>query len=295
VSIRGIPSYEPKDVGVTIQSTPERVAEGRRLSSMLCKDCHYSPATDKLTGHNFSEDLAQFGTIYSQNITQDKNYGIGNWTDGQLLWLLRTGIKRNGEYAPPWMPKMPHMCDEDIASIIAYLHSDDPLVQAAGVPDTPSSPSLLSKFLTNFVFKPLPYPTQPINGPDTSNKVEHGRYIVTAMLDCYPCHSANFETIDIAEPEKSGGFMGGGNMVGKNHEKEEMYSANLTPDKETGIGSWTEDQFVITMRSGKKPDGTQMQYPMVPYPQLKESEARAIYAYLMQIPPIKNKVVNTAP
>ncbi|MEO6167066.1 MAG: hypothetical protein ABIO46_12505 [Chitinophagales bacterium] len=293
VNVRGIPHYKAEDPGITIPPDSTMAANGKRLASMLCKDCHYNPAIDKFSGMNMKDPATEaFGTLYSQNITQDKEYGIGDWTDGQLLWLFRTGILRNGRYSPPYMPKLPHMSDYDIQSIIVFLRSNDPWVTPATVPDTQSVVSFLTKFLSAVVFKPLPYPVGPIAGPDTTNAVALGKYIVTGMLDCYPCHSADFKTMNVLEPEKSEGFLGGGNLVGANKEGEKMQSANITPDKETGIGNWTADQFVQCIRFGQKPDGTQLSFPMVALPQLTENEARAIYAYLMQVPPIKNKVTN---
>lgn len=67
-------------------------------------------------------------------------------------------------------------------------------------------------------------------------------------------------------------------------------SRNLTPDKETGIGNWTEAQFVKTVKEGMRPNGTMIHYPMMPYGVLRESEIKAIYAYLRTIPAIKNEV-----
>src|SRR4051794_13379418 len=64
-------------------------------------------------------------------------------------------------------------------------------------------------------------------------------------------------------------------------EGHEIYTMNITPDKETGIGSWTEDDFVKAVRPGQLP-GTQpaLRYPMLPYGNLTDGEAKAIYAYL---------------
>ncbi len=293
INIKGIPKYKPADPGVTVQSDSAKIANGKRLADMLCLQCHRNPSTNQFTGRKMSDPgLTQFGVIYSANITQDKQYGIGSYTDGQILYLLRTGVKPNGYYAPPWMPKLPHMSDYDIQSVLAFLHSSDHWVAAANIPDTPSAPSFLAKFLCNMVFKPLPYPDQPIPNPDTTNQVAWGKYIVTGMLDCYPCRSADFKTINLGEPEKSAGFMGGGNQVGDNLDGQHMHSSNLTPDKETGIGAWREEDFVRALRFGQKPDGKPIRYPMVPYPQLSVSEAKAIYAYLQTIPAIKNKVEN---
>ncbi len=284
LEMRGIPKYEAKDPGITIQSTPARVERGRILVNMLCADCHKNPATGKLTGADMDPGhKLPFGGMFSQNITHDKNVGIGEWTDGQIIFLLRTGIKRNGQYAPPWMAKLPHMSDEDVASVISFLHSDDPMVTADPTPDRPCEPSLFAKFLCLVAFKPLPYPEGAVAQPDTTNKVEWGRYMVYNM-DCYQCHSADFATNDAMDPTKSKGYLGGGNRL------DSLLSANITPDKQTGIGDWSEAAFVKAFRFGIKPDGSTTRLPMKPYSMLSESEAKAIYAYLQTVPPLNHAV-----
>lgn len=133
VAITGIPSYPPGHVVLKVEATPARVEQGRKYASMLCVSCHLDPATGKLTGKRLADTPASFGVAYSKNITRDPNYGIGSWSDGELVYLLRTGVTRTGRYTPPWMPKYPHMSDEDLASIVAYLRSDDPVVAPAAV------------------------------------------------------------------------------------------------------------------------------------------------------------------
>ena len=284
VSIRGIPEFEAKDPHITVQATPERIERGRMLVNMLCADCHKDPKTGKLTGTNMDPmEKMPFGLMYSQNITHDKTYGIGNWTDGEIIYLLRTGIKKDGQYAPPWMAKVPHMSDEDINSVIAFIRSDDPMVAADATPDRPCEPSFFAKFLCLVAFKPLPYPDKPIPPPDTTNKVAWGQYLVW-NLDCYPCHSADFAKTDAMNPPLSAGYLGGGNFL------DSLYSANITPHEETGIGKWSEAEFVKTLRFGLKPDGTTTRMPMKPYNMLSESEAKAIYAYLRTVPAISNQV-----
>ena len=95
----------------------------------------------------------QFGVAYSLNITQHPQKGIGSWTDGEIAYLLRTGIARDGRYTPPWMVKLPRASDEEIASIIAFLRSDDPLVQASDVEDIPSRPTFFAKFLCREIYQ----------------------------------------------------------------------------------------------------------------------------------------------
>lgn len=284
ISIRGIPNYGAKDPGIKIVPDSARIERGRILANMLCADCHMNPDTRKLTGTNMDPDhKLPFGELHSQNITHDKTVGIGDWTDGQIIYLLRTGIKRDGQYAPPWMAKLPNMSDEDIASIISFLRSDDPMVAADPTPDQPCKPSFFAKFLAFVAFKPFPYPDHAIAQPDTTDKPAWGKYLVW-NLDCFSCHSLDYAKNDYMTPTNSVGYLGGGNKM-----PEGIFSANITPDNETGIGTWTEEQFVKTLRFGIKPSGV-TRMPMKPYNMLSESEAKAIYAYLRTVPPIHNAV-----
>lgn len=209
VNIRGIPSYPVPRIQFQAQSTPQRIERGRKLARLLCVSCHFDPATGALTGKYMSDVPAQFGLIYGPNITQDKVHGIGSWRDDELAYLLRTGIRRDGRYEPPYMIKLPHASDEDIASIIVFLRSDDPMVKAAPVPSHPLAPSFFTKMLCYFAFKPLPYPSHPIAAPDRSDKIAYGRYLADGLLECYlrvPAHGAA-----IGEIVSSSGNAGGQN------------------------------------------------------------------------------------
>ena len=288
INYKGIPSYEVQKIDHRVVSTPESVERGKKLVMMLCANCHRDHKTGKLTGTRMLDAPAEFGVIYSQNITQDKKYGIGDWTDGELIYLLRTGIKKDGKYAPPYMAKLPTMADADIDAIISFLKSGDEIVAADPTPDHPCEPSLLTKILSRVAFKPLPFPTAKIELPDTSDKVALGKYYAH-NLDCFSCHSADFKTNDFLQPELSAGYFGGGNLP-LNLEGQAMPTPNLTPDSETGIGSWTAEQFVRAVKFGIVEGQEALRYPMTPYTYLSDDEAKAIYLYLKTIPPIKNKV-----
>jgi mono/diheme cytochrome c family protein len=288
IEIRGIPSYETKKIDYKAEPTPARLERGKKLVLLLCANCHKSSETGKLTGKQMLEAPPEFGKIYSQNITQDKTYGIGTWTDGEILYLLRTGIKRDGKYAPPYMAKLPHMADEDINSIISFLHSDDPMVIASATPDLPCEPSFLTKFLCTVAFKPFSMPENKIEMPDTSNQVELGKYLIY-NLECYSCHSADFKTNDFQNPEKSKGYLGGGNQT-LNTEGKIIVTQNLTPDMTTGIGEWPEEKFLKAVKFGIIANQPTLRFPMVPFVQLTDDEAKAIYAYLRTVPPIINNV-----
>jgi len=287
VNFSGIPYYENQAEEMTVEVTDERVAEGARLAAILCSQCHGS--TDGKMGGAYMADAIDFGEIYAPNISQHPEYGITDYTDGELAYLLRTGIKKDGQYSPVWMPKFPHLSDEDLYSIIAFLRSDHPLVQPSDHVTPELKPNLLAKMLTRLVFKPLPYPEEAVVAPSPSDKVAYGRYLAVGKFDCYACHSADFKTIDVMNPERSEGYFGGGNVL-YDKEMNVVLSSNLTMDEETGIGSWTEEEFIRTLRFGMRPDNTPLRYPMLPAPMITDEEASAIWAYLNTIPVITNQV-----
>ncbi|MBV9182746.1 MAG: c-type cytochrome [Acidobacteria bacterium] len=291
VAISGIPTYTPGKVNLKIDVTPVKVERGRKYASMLCITCHLDPSTGKLTGKRLADVPPSFGVSYSKNITRDPIYGVGAWTNGEIAYLLRTGITRTGRYAPPWMPKFPHMSDEDLGSVISFLRSDDPLTAPAAVnPPGISKPSFLTKLLTHVVFKPLPYPTAPILTPAATDQVAYGRYL-SVNLGCFACHSANFRSNNELEPEKSAGYMGGGNPL-QDESGQLVLSANLTPDP-SGLAQWNESDFTRALRTGIRPDHTVLSYPMSPAPELTNADAHAIYAYLRTVPKIHNVVART--
>jgi mono/diheme cytochrome c family protein len=71
------------------------------------------------------------------------------------------------------------------------------------------------------------------------------------------------------------------------------FTANLTPDKDTGLGDWTEEQFIQTMRTGRHQGKGRAILPPMPYfmlGNLVDDEIKAIWAYLRSLPPVKNRV-----
>ncbi len=289
IQLRGIPKYEVDKIEYTeVPGDSAMIARGEKIAAVQCVVCHRG-SDGKLSGRLLGELPPDFGEIHSANITQSKEHGIGNWTDAQIAYLLRTGVKPDGQFLPPYMPKFPHLSDYDLKALIALLRSDKPYVQASEVPKVESKPSFLTKFLCLVAFKKIPYPAGAIAEPDTNDAVTYGKYLITGRYDCYPCHSADFKTMNQAEPEKSGGYCGGGNlMIALDGTK--RFTANITMDEETGLGRWTLEDFSRAMRESKSKNGKSLRDPMLPYNGLTDLEVKSMWAYLQTIPKIKNAV-----
>jgi mono/diheme cytochrome c family protein len=294
IHLGGLPRYPVERIELRAEATPPRLARGAKLAGMLCAGCHLDPATGRLSGKRLVDVPAKFGAVFSSNITGHPARGIGAWSDGELAYLLRTGVARDGRYLPPWMIKLPHMADDDLLAIIAFLRSGDPLVAPLDAdPPGRSQPSFLTKLLCRVAFKKLPYPTRPIQAPPLADRVAHGRYLISA-LDCFGCHSASFETMNIAEPERSAGYLGGGNVL-LDLSGKPLHSANLTFDEETGLGRWSQADLARALRQGFRPDDQPLRAPMSPMPQLTDEEVGALYAYLRTVPRLRNPVPRSAP
>ena len=122
------------------------------------------------------------------------------------------------------------------------------------------------------------YPTANITGKDAA-LIKRGEYLTKAG-DCIACHTNS--------PQKGKPFAGGLPMQTPFGV---IYSPNITPDKETGIGNWTEEQFITAMHKGISPEGYYY-YPAFPYlyfSKVSVDDIKAIKAYLDSIPPIKQK------
>jgi len=281
-----MPTYEVKAPDLNIELDSARLAEGRKIVLTECAHCHRG--TDgKVSGDLFIED-PMFGKRWASNITQHPTLGIGKYTDGELAFLLRTGIKRDGHFAGPWMT-FPLHSDEDIFSIIAFLRSDASEVQPSAIQIPLAEPGFMSNMFFKFIIKPFDYPSKPILTPSPTDQIAYGRYLATGRWECFRCHSASFETNNDLEPEKSLGYFGGGNPVG-DKANPPVISANISPDKETGIGAWTEEQFSNAVRFGKRPDGQPLSHVMPPFAVLSDEEVSALWAYLQTVPPVKNKI-----
>lgn len=281
VSFTDLPVYEVRNLPVQVPTDSLSLARGEKIVELVCASCHRSE-DGLLNGRLFSPESEGFGELWSGNLTRHPTAGLGRYQDGEIAWLLRTGIKRDGHLAGPFM-MYPHLSDEDLAAVIAYLRSDAPSLQASGVVRK-SRQSFLARALFKIgVFKPLPFEGKPQPTPEPSDQLAYGRYLATARYECSSCHSASFETYNVMEPEKSPGFMGGGNPI-PDLKFNYVSSRNITPDPETGIGKWTREEFKVAIQNGIRPDKSPLTFNMPRFSMLTDEEIDAIWAYLQTVP-----------
>jgi mono/diheme cytochrome c family protein len=115
--------------------------------------------------------------------------------------------------------------------------------------------------------------------------LERGRYLMHSIVACGNCHTPQGPNGPLAGKELAGGL--------PFEEKPfTAYASNITPDKETGVGRWTDAQLVTAIREGRRPDGTLIGPPMPIglYRGISDSDVAAIVAYLKSVPAVRNPV-----
>lgn len=274
---------------ITIDPAQISIANGKNLTYNVCGGCHYNAEVKKFIGRPLNDLPKIGGKLYSANLTQSKTDGIPvKYSDTELFYLLKTGIAKSGKFMPYMMKPM--MADEDIKDIIAYLRSNDPAVTAADTTVGISHINFIGKTGIRIASKPQPY-TKGIQRPDENNDTAYGRYVV-AVVGCYLCHSKKVLGLDYSVPTRSKGYMEGG-MKLKSVESKKIYSANLTPDKETGIGSYDLAAFTKAVREGINAEGKPLRPPMDKFSHLTDKQVKAIFAYLKTLTPVNHKVKNS--
>lgn len=287
---------------LSFEHTPMMVERGKYLANhvTVCIDCHsqrdwslYSgpikEGTFGMGGDVFDEKTAGVpGTLYAANITPS---GVGDWTDGELYRLITCGVTKDDRAIFPIMPYPAYskMDPNDVKAIIAYIRTLAPIENEVG------ESSL--NFPLNLIVKTIPSEPNPTKLPDPENTLAYGKYL-TNIAACGDCHTPAEKGTPLPGMDFAGGFEFKSEMMGT------VRSANITPDPNTGIGNWTEDQFVTRFKS-YLPDsngyipaqkgGKQTVMPWTMYAGMEEEDLRAIYQYLRTINPVKNRVNHFSP
>jgi mono/diheme cytochrome c family protein len=243
---------------------------------MTCGNCHSpkGPAGD-IPGKEFSGGLSWDEPpfkVTAPNITQDKDTGIGNWTDAQIKTLLRTGVRPNGVTIAMVMPVGFYdiISERDLNAIVAYLRTIKPIKNT--VPDP--------VYKMQQVFHPVPGGEKPYTEAMMSDKLKKGFYLAT-IAHCMECHTPmGPKGREFATRLGAGGFEFPGPWG-------VSVSRNITSSKTKGIGAWTDDEIKRAITQGISKDGSHLKPPMGfhYYSTVSADDLDAVVAYLRTVPP----------
>lgn len=275
---------------ITVQRTPERVKRGEYLVNhqMACFVCHsqldantHMPLPGLLAagGRGFTREDGLPGNIFSTNLTPDAETGLGTWTDGEVLRAMREGVSKDGHALFPIMPypNYRQMSDEDAQAIVAYLRTLKPVKNPVRKREL--------DFPVNLIVNVIPKPVEgPVAPPPSAQQdaVARGAY-VAKMASCIECHTPQTPK----GPDKSKLFAGGYKFSDEGHS---FWMPNLTSDKETGLGKWSDAQIEAAVRYGQCPDGGRLSpvMPWTAYNGMSQEDMSSLIAFLRTLPPIKS-------
>ena len=229
-----------------------------------------------------------YGTFYGTNITPDPEHGIGKWTDQEIIDSIRLGVRPDGSVLSPVMPypAFNGMSDEDVTDLVAYLRTLPPVARANQAHELSVPFASFGMRVWRWLFfsaenPPTPAPTEGI---------ERGRYISEHLAHCQECHTPRtlFGTLDRSR-----------DLAGNEDGIDGELTPNITPDPETGLGKWTEDEIVTLLQTGFLPNFDNVQGLMAlvidgikegGYKDMTNEDALTVARYLKSAPPVVHRV-----
>jgi Cytochrome c len=225
------------------------------------------------------------GTLFAPNITPA---GIGHYSDGELVRAVTTGVAKDGRAMFPLMPypNYGQLAEDDVQAMLAYVRTLSRIEHQA--------PARSLDFPMSMIVNIIPKAATPGMRPSPQDRVAYGKYLVTAA-SCGDCHTQ----IDDRGQKLPGMDFAGGFQFAHPELGYRVRSANLTPDADSGIGQWTEEQFINKFKGLETPDdhvltdAEQRQNTAMPWKQyagMTREDLGAIYSYLRTLKPVLNRV-----
>jgi len=243
-----------------------------------CEVCHTAPG-----GAAFAGGLAiplPFGTLYSTNVTSDKETGIGDYSDADFLNAVQRGIRKDGSRLYPAMPypSYTYITDADALAIKAYLFSR-PAIRAANRADTLGFPF---NQRWSMIFWSWAFNANSRFAPNTAQSAQwnRGAYLAEALAHCGECHTPRNLAFALNNRKKFAGAETAG-----------WHAFNITSDKGTGIGGWSDDEVLAYLTTGHALNRGTAAGPMgeavdESFSHMAPSDIRALVVYLRSVPAI---------
>ena len=269
-------------------ANPTGVPAGLAKADIVKRGEYLAKAADCMVCHT-AKDGAAFagglpfpapsGTLYSTNITADKDTGIGNYSDQDFLNAVQRGIRKDGARLYPAMPYTSYtfMTDADVLAIKAYLLSL-PAVHRPNEGDTLKFP-----YNQRWSMMPWSWAFNPNTrfAPNTAKSAEwnRGAYVAEALAHCGECHTPRNSAFGLDNRRKFAGAAYG------------WLAYNITSDKGTGIGSWSDEEVFTYLAKGHTTGRGTASGPMGEVVDhslslIEPADIRALVTYLRSIPAV---------
>jgi mono/diheme cytochrome c family protein len=273
---------DPTGVPASLK-TASLVERGAWLTKAAdCEVCHTAKGGTPYAG-GFAFTLP-FGTIYSPNITADKETGIGDWTDAQFLNAVHKGIDDEGKHLYPAMPyaSYTYMTDADALAIKAYLFSLPPVHNE--VPNNTLAFPFNQRWLMGFWNMFFAADTR--FKPDTGQSPawNRGAYLAEGLAHCGECHTPRNLAYALDNRRKFAGETNAG-----------WRAYNITSDNEAGVGAWSDNELYDYLSTGHAlgrgtaagPMGEAVDHS---FSLMSPNDIRALIVYLRSIPPVMSSL-----
>jgi mono/diheme cytochrome c family protein len=260
-----------------VPPSAELVAQGAYLARAAdCVACHTPPG-----GRAFAGGVAfklPFGTLYSSNITADRETGIGQWSDDDFVRALHRGVAKDGRNLYPAFPYTSYtaMTRHDAVAIKAYLFSL-PTVHA---PDTPNQLRFPFNQRWTLTFWKWMFLDERRFRPDPAHSElqNRGAYLSTALGHCGECHTPRNILLGMSTRKALAGAETSG-----------WHAYNLTSDLASGLGEWTDAQLQQYLSTGHAEDHGPAAGPMAEVVEnstryLTPEDVRTMVMYLRSLP-----------
>jgi mono/diheme cytochrome c family protein len=245
-----------------------------------CVACHTAAGGKPYAGGLYVN--TPFGQLPTPNLTPDKEYGIGSWTDDQFYRAMHFGIRNDGAYLYPGLPYpwFTHVTRDDVMAIKAFLFSLPP-VHEKNKPNKMAFPFTIREGIAGWnalYFHPGDFKPD----PKQSAEWNRGAYLVTGLGHCADCHTP--KNVALA-PIDSEAFAGGN--------VDNWYAPNITSDPKEGIGTWSQPTIVTFLKNGASQGKGVVFGPMAQtvhdsLSHLTDADLNAMAVYIKSIPPKRN-------
>ena len=263
------------------QNFPEELIKRGEYTATAsdCVACHTAHGGKPMAGGLVM--ASPVGDIVATNITPSKQFGIGHYTEQQFADALRKGVRADGANLYPAMPYTAYakLSDDDVHALYAYFMQgvapvDEPVAET-------SLPFPMNIRLSMKAWNLLFHDDQPLAADaEHSAAWNRGHYLVEGPAHCGTCHTPR----GLLMQEQNDRFLAGA-QVGP------WYAPNITPHRNSGIGSWTADELVQYLKTGHLEGKAQAAGSMAEaishsFQHLRDDDLQAIANYVMSVPAV---------